>query len=88
MLDWTYQNNRGVWDIVYNPSNSAVLYAATTEGIYRSHDGGDTWSNVLDKLMVMDILIDPVDTNVVFAGVGNEDSGDKGIYRTQDGGNT
>ena len=88
VLDWTYQNNRGVWDIVYNPSNPAVLYAATTEGIYRSHDGGDTWSNVLDKLMVMDILIDPVDTNVVFAGVGNEDSGDKGIYRTQDGGNT
>jgi photosystem II stability/assembly factor-like uncharacterized protein len=88
VLDWTYQDNRGVWDIVYNPFNTNILYAATTEGVYKTADGGTTWNQVLDRKMVMDLVIDKVDTNTVFAGVGNEDSADKGIYRTEDGGST
>lgn len=87
-LDWAFQDNRGVWDIVYNPLNTSVMYAATTEGVYKSSDGGATWNISLDKKMVMDLVIDRVDTSTVFAGVGNEDSADKGIYRTQDGGIT
>ncbi len=88
VLDWAYEDNRGVWDIVYNPLNTDVLYAATTEGVYKTTDGGATWTNVLGKLMVMDLAIDEVDTGTVFAGVGNEDTDDKGIYRTEDAGAT
>lgn len=87
-LDWTYQQNRGVWDVLYNPLNTSILYAATTEGVYKSSDGGSTWINVLDKKMVMDLEIDHVDTNIIYAGVGNEDSADKGIYKTTNGGAT
>jgi len=88
VLDWTYQDNRGVWSIVYNPFDTSIVYAATTEGVYKTTDAGATWTNVLAKEMVMDLVIDKVDTNVVFAAVGNEDTPDKGIYRTQDGGTT
>ena len=85
-LDWLYQDNRGVWDILYHPDNTQVLYAATTEGVYKTTDGGSTWANVLDRKMVMDIMLDPTNPDVVYAGVGNEDSDDKGIYKTTDGG--
>ncbi|MBP9883373.1 MAG: T9SS type A sorting domain-containing protein [Chitinophagales bacterium] len=87
-LDWTYQQNRGVWDIVHNPLNPASLLAATTEGIYKSIDGGESWSQVLDRKMVMDLQLNKTDTNIVFAGVGNGDSSDKGIYKSNDGGAT
>ncbi len=87
-LDWTFQDNRGVWDIVFNPFNLNIVFAATTEGVYKTTDGGSSWNLSLDKKMVMDLVIDATDTNIVFAGVGNEDSADKGIYRTKDNGNT
>ncbi|HYV91735.1 MAG TPA: T9SS type A sorting domain-containing protein [Chitinophagales bacterium] len=87
VLDWSYQDNRGVWDIVYDPSDASILYAATTEGVYKTSDAGVTWTLVLNRKMVMDLVIDHVNSGTVFAAVGNEDSQDKGIYRTQDSGN-
>ncbi|MFN8142829.1 MAG: T9SS type A sorting domain-containing protein [Bacteroidia bacterium] len=85
-LNWQYNQARGVWDMVFNPFNPDIIYAATTEGIYKSTDGGTTWNMSLNKHMVMDLLIDPVDSNVVYAGVGNVDSTNAGIYRTINGG--
>ena len=87
-LDWTYQENRGVWDIIYDPQNTNILHAATTEGIYRSTDGGDTWTLQLDKKMVMDLEINNNDPEILYAGVGNLSSIDKGIYKSTNGGDT
>lgn len=85
-LDWQYQQTRGVWDLQINPLNPQVVYAATTEGVYKSNDGGATWSVILNELMVMDILLDPVDTNYIYAGVGNVDSPNPGIYKSSNAG--
>ncbi|MFL5752607.1 MAG: T9SS type A sorting domain-containing protein [Bacteroidia bacterium] len=85
-LNWTYQQQRGIWDIVINPKNTNVLYAGTTEGVYKSNDGGTTWSNVLSAKMAMDLEIDKVDTNIVYAGVGNLSSSSKGLYKTSNSG--
>jgi photosystem II stability/assembly factor-like uncharacterized protein len=85
-LDWQYQQVRGVWDIQINPLNPNVIYAATTEGIYKTNDAGANWTRVLNELMVMDILLDPVDTNYVYAGVGNVDSPNPGIYKSSNSG--
>ena len=35
-MDWTYEQSRGVWMVQIHPTNSDILYAATTEGIYKS----------------------------------------------------
>ncbi len=85
-LDWQYQQVRGIWDLQINPLNPSTVIAATTEGIYKSTDAGANWTRVLNELMVMDLLIDPVDTNYVYAGVGNVDSPNPGIYRSVNGG--
>jgi len=70
-LDWTYENKRGVWKVIINPKNSSVLYAATSEGIYKSGNAGNSWNQILDYKMVMDMEINPVDTNIIYASVGN-----------------
>lgn len=86
-LNWTYQQERGIWDIVINPKKPSTVYAATTEGVYKSMDSGGTWTKVLAKKMVMDLEIDRVDTNIIYAGVGNLTSINKGLYKTSDSGN-
>jgi photosystem II stability/assembly factor-like uncharacterized protein len=86
VLNWSYSQKRGIWDIQYNKLNTNILYAGTTEGVYKTSDAGLSWTQVLNQQMVMDLESDPVDTNIVYAGVGNVDSPNKGIYKTANGG--
>ena len=85
-LDWQYNQARGIWDLQMNPLNPDVIYAATTEGVFQTNDAGATWNQVLNQLMVMDILLDPVDTNTIYAGIGNVDTSGSGIYRSVNSG--
>jgi photosystem II stability/assembly factor-like uncharacterized protein len=87
-LDWTYQQSRGVWMIQIHPTDPSTLYAATTEGIYKSIDSGVTWSLVHNVLMGMDVRIHPEITDIVFAAHGNFASAAHGIYRSNDAGVT
>ena len=70
-LDMPYQNQSGVWDIVYNPKNSNMVYTGTTEGIYKTYNAGGSWTQVLPYKMVMDLMINPIDTNILYASIGN-----------------
>lgn len=70
-LDWSYQNQTGVWDVIINPQNSNILYAATSEGIYKSVNAGGNWSQILNYKMAMDLLINPVNPNILYASIGN-----------------
>ena len=87
-LDWTYQENRGVWMVRVAPTAINVVYAATTEGIFKSEDSGETWTNVNSTIMATDIDINPLDENDVVACFGNFSTPGKGIFRTRDGGET
>jgi photosystem II stability/assembly factor-like uncharacterized protein len=79
--------NRGVWKIVFNPKNPNTIYAATTEGIFKSVDDGKTWNAVLNEQMVMDLTIDPTDSSTLYAGVGDQgDAAEAGVYETNDAG--
>ena len=42
VLNWSYDQRRSVWDIIVNPVNPMTIHAATTEGIFKSTDGGLT----------------------------------------------
>jgi photosystem II stability/assembly factor-like uncharacterized protein len=87
-LDWTYQQQRGIWAVKINPLNPNTVWAATTEGTYRSYDAGTTWTQVHNVVMVMDLVINPVDTNIVITGNGNFGSTGFGLYRTSNGGSS
>ncbi len=85
-LDWSYNSQRGVWRVLINPKNRNVLYAATSEGVWRSNNAGANWFQQLTYNMVMDMEINPVDTSVVYVSVGNLNNNipnsNLGIYKT------
>jgi photosystem II stability/assembly factor-like uncharacterized protein len=56
---------------------------STLGGIYRSADGGQTWSSVFSSNGVLDILFDPDDGSTVYAAIRA-----KGIYKSIDAGQT
>ncbi len=85
-LNWNYNQQRGIWDIVFNPQNPKTVYAATTEGIYKSLDAGTSWTISFNKTMVMDLEIDPSDSTILYAGVGNLSSPDHGLFKSTDAG--
>ncbi len=87
-LDWTYNNQRGIWRVQYNPFNPNILYSATSEGVYKYN--GATWVKSLDVKMVMDLEVNPLDSNIIYASVGNLTNiaplTDIGIYKTTNAG--
>src|SRR5881275_1728735 len=88
--------------IAVDPKNSKNVWVGTGEswtrnsvsignGIYKSNDGGETWTNVgLPKSeRIARIAVSPKNSETVFAAVPGalwSDSADRGLYRTIDGG--
>jgi photosystem II stability/assembly factor-like uncharacterized protein len=100
-------DNTGATDLVMDPQHADTLYAATYQrqrkawgfsgggpgsGIFRTRDGGATWTKLSDGLPLGDkgrigLDIFRSDPRVVFAVV--EAAGrDSGVYRSADGGDT
>lgn len=87
-LDWSAHQERGVWAVRFNPLDANTLWAATTEGVFKSVDAGETWQQVNELIMVMDLVVHPQDSDRVLISVGNLGSEGHGLYRTLDGGQT
>ncbi|MDT7540250.1 MAG: hypothetical protein QOE33_154 [Acidobacteriota bacterium] len=73
-----------------NNSQRSVSYG---DGIYKSEDGGKTWRNVGLKKSehIGRIAIDPRDSNTVYVAAQGPlwgPGGDRGLYKTTDGGKT
>jgi photosystem II stability/assembly factor-like uncharacterized protein len=90
--------------IAIDPSNHQNVWVGTGEswtrnsvsigdGIYRSTDGGESWTHVglPESERVSKIIVDPRSSETVYACVPGKlwsDSGDRGLYKTVDGGKT
>jgi photosystem II stability/assembly factor-like uncharacterized protein len=88
--------------IALDPTHPDTIWVGTGEswtrnsvsignGIYKSTDGGENWTNVglPNSERVARIVVSPKDGNVVYACVPGKlwgDSPDRGLYRTTDGG--
>jgi photosystem II stability/assembly factor-like uncharacterized protein len=73
-----------------NKSQRSVAYG---DGVYRSDDGGKSWKNMGLKASehIGRILVHPKDSNVVFVAAQGplwSAGGDRGLYKTVDGGKT
>lgn len=87
-------------DIVYVGSMGHAYAPQKDRGVFRTLDGGKTWAKVLfvnDSTGVSDMVMDPNNPRIIFAGLWQLDiktwgrqSGGKGsgIYVTRDGGDT
>lgn len=85
-LDWSYNQRRGVWAVKVHPLQPNVIWAATTDGTYRSDDAGETWRRAHNVIMAMDLVVHPADPNIAIVACGNFSSTGYGLYRTINGG--
>lgn len=83
--------------IALQPKSSSVIYiGAATGGVWKTTDGGSTWTPLTDGtcgLAMGSIAIDQVNPQIVYAGTGEDNfSGDSyqgcGLLRSTDGGST
>ena len=86
------------------PSNAKVIYVGTGEsdirsnlstgdGVYKSTDGGQTWSNVglKETRQISRIVVDPQNADVVYVGAlghAYAPNNERGVYKSSDGGAT
>ncbi|MEL7020067.1 MAG: T9SS type A sorting domain-containing protein [Bacteroidota bacterium] len=87
-LDWSLSELTGIQDLKIDPSNSDIVYAATTKGLYRTTDAGASWENIHDNPMATDVEIHPSDSQTIFVANGGylSPSGAQGVYVSRDGG--
>ena len=58
--------------LAISPTNSLVILASTRTGIWRSYDGGGSWSLRCDVADVLDVAFDPTDyTKCIASGFSN-----------------
>ena len=90
--------------ITVAPSDPNVVYVGMGEtdirgnispgdGIYKTTDGGQSWSHIglRDATMIADIVVDPTDHNIVLASaMGNvfTANSERGIFKSTNGGST
>jgi photosystem II stability/assembly factor-like uncharacterized protein len=90
--------------VTIDKSNPKIVWVGTGEswtrnsvsigdGVYKSTDGGENWSNVglKDTEHIAKILVDPKNSdNVLVCATGHlwDDSDARGVYKTSDGGKT
>lgn len=70
-----------VQQIIFDPHDSQTLYAATTVGIFRSVDGGKTWTERMGGMaevnFVVSLAVDPQHPHILYAGTSG------GMYRSK-----
>src|SRR5213080_2891306 len=90
--------------VTVDPKNPKVVWVGTGEawtrnsvsigdGVYKSVDGGENWTNLglKESERIAKIVVDPSETNTVYVCVPGRlwsDSDERGVYKTTDGGKT
>src|ERR1044072_3785737 len=98
------QSDLSIGALAIAPSDSDVIWVGTGEandrnstdwgnGVYRTTDGGEHWSNVglKDSRCIARIVVDPKNPEIAYvAAMGHlwMDGGERGLYKTTDGGKT
>ena len=99
-----HQPVKSIGAVAFDPTNKDVYWVGTGEswtrnsvsignGVYKSTDGGETWTNMgLPNVeRITRIIVHPKNGNIVYVcapGALWSDSPDRGLYKTTDGGRT
>ena len=98
------QSVQSIGSVTIDKSNPSIVWVGTGEawtrnsasvgdGIYKSTDGGENWTNMglKDSERIAKILVNPRDSNSVLACVTGHlwnDSDERGVFKTSNGGKT
>jgi hypothetical protein len=81
--EWSLSNtglpDTPIRDFAFNPLNTQAIYTATSKGVFKSLNGGGTWSVYgLDNMPIVAISIDPLKPTTFYAGTVSN-----GVFRTE-----
>lgn len=79
-LNWNTTQARVMRKIIIDPTDSDVLYVATSHGLFKTNDAGVNWSTVLSG-SIRDVEINPSNSNTVYACTSTL------FYKSTNGGN-
>ncbi len=98
------QSSYSIGSVAVDPSNVNTVWVGTGEnhggrhlafgdGVYRSKDGGSTWENLglKESEHISEIIVHPEDPNTVYVAAQGplwSGGGDRGLFKTTDGGKT
>ncbi|HQQ92942.1 MAG TPA: T9SS type A sorting domain-containing protein [Bacteroidia bacterium] len=80
--------------ITIDPNNSNLWVGAPAGGLWKSTNGGSSWTTNTDNLGVIgcsDLAIDPTNSSIMYLATGDGDAGDTrsiGVLKSSDGGLT
>jgi len=96
------QSVQSIGAVTIDPKNPKTVWVGTGEawtrnsvsvgdGVYKSIDGGENWTNLglKDSERIVKILVDPSDANTVYVCATGKlwsDGDERGVYKTSDGG--
>ena len=83
-LNWTVTSQKLIRRLIIHPTNSQILIAATSDGIWRTNNGGFTW-NKQQTGDFIDVEFKPSDPNYVYAAT-YDWSGNSQIFRSTNNG--
>ena len=85
--DWYYGFQ--ATSLTVDPSNASIAYLGRYSGLYKTTDGGASWQDVSRKDILTSLVIDPMDSSTLYAGVevgrGVRKSVDQGLSWTPAG---
>lgn len=84
-LQWDPSNFRLTNELIINPVDTNSLTLATSSGIYKSYNGGQTWRLVISG-HVKHMVAHPTDTAILYASTYSDGSSPARIIRTENGG--
>ncbi len=68
--------------LLFDPTDTNHVWAATTMGVFESSDGGDSWKKRMEGmkevLMVVSVALDPAHPDIMYAGTSG------GVYKSTD----
>ena len=86
-----YGINSSINTIIAHPNEPSTLYAGTGSGVFKSTNGGRSWTainNGLNDTRVIALVMDPSTPATLYAATQSFDTGNFGVYKTTDGGAT
>lgn len=77
--------------VVIDPVQTSTLYVGSSQGVYKTTNGGRTWlpmNNGLLNLGIAELIIDPLTPSTIYAKTRSHGIGNEGVYKSVDGGAT
>ncbi|MFK7784561.1 MAG: GEVED domain-containing protein [Crocinitomicaceae bacterium] len=75
--------NRQIYQVIYHPTVPGLMFVGTNEGLFRSTDNLNTWTNPIATLDFQTIAFHPTNPSIIYAKTSNNNSA---IYVSTDGG--